>query len=41
MKSPISVDSIKVTRQDICSISYLLDLALTSHVSNNPNWYEV
>jgi hypothetical protein len=41
MKSPISVDSIKVTRQDICSISYLLDLALNSHVSNNPNWYEV
>lgn len=41
MKSPLSVDSIKVTRQDICSISYLLDLALNSHVSNNPTWYEV
>jgi hypothetical protein len=26
MSSPISVDSIKVTRQEICSISYMLDL---------------
>jgi hypothetical protein len=26
MSSPISVDSIKVTRQEICSISYILDL---------------
>jgi hypothetical protein len=40
MKSPISVDSIKVTRQDIVSISYLLDLALTSHVVNNTDWYD-
>lgn len=41
MKSPISVDSIKVTRQDIVSISYILDLALYSYVANNPTWYEV
>lgn len=41
MKSPISVDSIKVTRQDIVSISYLIDLALISHVANNQSWYEV
>jgi hypothetical protein len=41
MKSPMSVDSIKVTRQDICSISYILDLALNSYVANNQNWYEV
>lgn len=41
MKSPISVDQIKVTRQDICSISYLLDLSLTSYVTNNHDWYEV
>jgi hypothetical protein len=41
MKSPLSVDSIKVTRQDICSISYILDLALNSYVANNQNWYEV
>lgn len=41
MKSPISVDSIKVTRQDISSISYIVDLALSSYVSNNPSWYEV
>lgn len=40
MKSPISVDSIKVTRQDISSISYLLDLAMISYVSNNTDWYE-
>lgn len=41
MKSPLSVDSIKVTRQEIVSISYLLDLCLQSHVSNNIDWYEV
>jgi hypothetical protein len=41
MKSPLSVDSIKVTRQDICSISYILDLALNSYVANNQSWYEV
>jgi hypothetical protein len=41
MKSPLSVDSIKVTRQDISSISYIVDLALSSYVANNPSWYEV
>ena len=41
MKSPISVDSIKVTRQDISSISYIVDLALYSYVANNQHWYEV
>ena len=41
MKSVISVDSIKVTRQDISSISYLLDLCMISHVTNNQDWYEV
>ena len=40
MKSPLSVDSIKVTRQDIVSISYLLDLALISHAVNNTDWYD-
>lgn len=40
MKSPLSVDSIKVTRQDIVSISYLLDLSLVSHVTNNTEWYD-
>jgi len=40
MKSPLSVDSIKVTRQDIVSISYLLDLALISHTVNNTDWYD-
>lgn len=41
MKSPLSVDQIKVTRQDICSISYLMDLSMISHVTNNQDWYEV
>lgn len=41
MKSPISIDSIKVTRQELHSISYLVDLALISHVANKSNWYEV
>lgn len=40
MKQLISADSIKVTRQDVCSISYLIDLAIVSHVSNNTDWYE-
>jgi hypothetical protein len=40
MKSPLSVDSIKVTRQDIVSISYLLDLSLISHAVNNTDWYD-
>lgn len=40
MKQAISVDSIKVTRQDIASISYLIDLAMISHASNNTNWFE-
>ncbi len=41
MKSPISVDSIKVSRQEMVSISYLLDLCLQSHVTNNIDWYDV
>jgi hypothetical protein len=41
MKQMISVDSIKVTRQDISSISYLMDLAMVSYVSNNTDWYSV
>ena len=40
MKSPLSVDSIKVTRQDIVSISYLLDLSLNSYTVNNTDWYD-
>lgn len=40
MKSPLSVDSIKVTRQDIVSISYLLDLSLISHTVNTTDWYD-
>lgn len=37
--SPISVDDIKVTRQEIAEISYALDLAITAHAVNNPKWY--
>lgn len=40
LKSPISVDFLKVTRQDICSISYLIDLSLMAYVSNNSEWYD-
>lgn len=40
MKQVISVDQIKVTRQEISSISYLMDLAMVSYVSNNTDWYE-
>lgn len=40
MKSPLSVDSIKVTRQEIVSISYLLDMSLISYVTNNTEWYD-
>ncbi len=41
MKNIISFDSIKVTRQDIHSISYMVDLAIASHVANKTDWYEV
>lgn len=41
MKTPLSVDQIKVTRQDICSIAYLMDLSMASHVTNNQDWYEI
>jgi hypothetical protein len=40
MKSPLSIDSIKVTRQDMVSISYLLDLSLISHTVNTTDWYD-
>lgn len=41
MKSPVSVDQIKVSRQDICSISYLVDLSLTSYANSNIDWYQI
>jgi len=40
MKNIISFDSIKVSRQDIHSISYIVDLAIMSHVSNKTDWYD-
>lgn len=40
MKNIISFDSIKVTRQDIHSISYIVDLAIISHVTNKTDWYD-
>lgn len=39
MKSALSVDLIKVTRQDIHSISYLVDMAIISHVAQAKDWY--
>lgn len=41
MKSVISVDSIKVTRSEIVSISQMLNLSLISYVSNKSDWYAV
>jgi hypothetical protein len=40
MKQLISADMIKVTRQDVCSISYIVDMAISSYVANNTDWYE-
>jgi hypothetical protein len=40
MKNIISFDSIKVSRQDIHSISYIVDLAIMSHVTNKTDWYD-
>ena len=39
-KTALSTDFIKVTRQDACSISYLVDLALSSYAHSNHNWYQ-
>jgi hypothetical protein len=41
MKTPLSVDSIKVTRTEILTISYMLNLSLVSHVTNKSDWYSV
>ena len=41
MSKALSVDSIKVSRQDLASIGYLLDVAMISYVANNTDWYEV
>lgn len=41
MKSPLSVDSIKVTRSEIVSIAHMLNLSLISHVTNKSDWYSV
>jgi len=41
MKTPLSVDSIKVSRQEICSISYLIDLSMISYVSNKTDWFSI
>jgi hypothetical protein len=41
LKSPLSVDSIKVSKQDISSISYILDLCFISYVSSNKEWNNI
>lgn len=38
MKQMISADMIKVTRQDVCSIAYIVDVAINSYAANNPEW---
>jgi len=41
MKTPLSVDSIKVTRAEVVSIAHMLNLSLISHVTNKSDWYSV
>lgn len=41
MKSPLSVDSIKVTRQEVASISYLVDLSMISYVATKSDWHHL
>jgi hypothetical protein len=41
MKTSLSVDSIKVTRAELCSISNIINLSLISHVTNKSDWYAV
>lgn len=41
MSKSLSVDMIKVTRQDICTISYKVDLALSAHAASTKEWYHV
>lgn len=41
MSKSLSVDMIKMTRAEIATISYKLNLALTSHASSKKDWYYV
>ena len=41
MKTSLSVDSIKVTRAELCSIANIINLSLISHVTNKSDWYAV
>ena len=39
MSSPLSTDSIKVTRLEIAEISYRVDLCLSSYAATNEEWF--
>jgi len=39
MSSPLSTDSIKVTRVELAEISYRINLCLHTHANQNPDWY--
>jgi hypothetical protein len=39
MAKPISVDSIKVSRVEMAEISYVVNLGLSAHAAQNPDWY--
>ena len=41
MAKTLSVDMIKITRAEIATISYKLNLALSSYAANNKEWYYV
>lgn len=40
MSSPLSTDSIKVTRVELAEISYRVDLCLNNYANSNPEWFE-
>ena len=39
MSSPLSTDSIKVTRVELAEISYRVDLCLNAYANSNPEWF--
>lgn len=40
MSSPLSTDSIKVTRVELAEISYRVDLCLNAYANSNEEWFE-
>ncbi len=39
MTSPLSTDTIKITKVEMAEISYRIDLCLASHANSNPEWF--